>query len=220
MFDMNIGEWLAAISVFCSLIGGAWYLFRKLSRRATNFLRPYELAVIHVIGDENHEGLVKTVSRLSDDIGGIKKELTPNGGSSVKDQVKQAAQNSVLVLGMIRAREDTDDESGSFQTSVDGAWVWASRSTLRWSGRSMLELIGQGWLTAVHPEDRADVRHEWHTAVEDRREFDHTYRYLAPDGKTATRVRTKAIPLLNDRMEVSGWFGAITLLERIAEPTE
>ena len=46
----------------------------------------------------------------------------------------------------------------------EGHWTWASPQWLAFTGQSLEESLGRGWLDAVHPDDRAASLHAWHRA--------------------------------------------------------
>jgi PAS domain S-box-containing protein len=65
----------------------------------------------------------------------------------------------------------------------DGARTWVNRPVLEFTGRTLEELAGEGWLDSVHAEDRARVRSEYAAAVAARTPFQMEYRLLRHDGE-------------------------------------
>ena len=85
---------------------------------------------------------------------------------------------------------------GIFQTDTDGARTFVNDRWCELAGMRRDRALGEGWLAAVHPDDRARVENEWSTAVDERRDFALEYRFLRPDGTvvwvaaTASATRT------------------------------
>jgi two-component system CheB/CheR fusion protein len=66
--------------------------------------------------------------------------------------------------------------------------------------------MGEGWIDAVHPEDRGEVMRQWNNAVATRGGIDLGFRLRGPDGSwRCSRVR--ALPLFNIDGTVRKWVG-------------
>ncbi|MCP3136037.1 GAF domain-containing protein [Pyxidicoccus xibeiensis] len=103
-------------------------------------------------------------------------------------------------------------------TRPDGAVVEDSPTWRAFTGQTYEEWSGQGWLDAVHPEDREVAARAWIAAVAERRPYEVDYRLRRPDGSyTPTRVR--GVPVLNEDGGVREWVGTNTdiSLQRRAE---
>ncbi|MEO3873784.1 SpoIIE family protein phosphatase [Nonomuraea sp. B12E4] len=78
------------------------------------------------------------------------------------------------------------------------------------TGQFWADYRGEGWLRAVHPDDRAGVRETWPEARRQGR-WDHTFRLkLAGDGYR--HVRTRAVPVIENG-EVVEWVGTCADIE-------
>lgn len=121
----------------------------------------------------------------------IKKELTPNGGTSIKDTVNKLATSmdkiviSIESLSTQGTRMELRQQNilnsvtiPTFETDKNGECVFANKAYLDLIGRSMDEIRGPSWINMIHPEDRAKVRSEWAAAVAERRNFELTYRVV------------------------------------------
>jgi PAS domain S-box-containing protein len=91
-------------------------------------------------------------------------------------------------------------------TDADGLVTEDSPSWRAFTGQTLEEWLGYGWLNAIHPADRAHAGQHWRAAVADRRELDTEFRlrHAATGGWRWTSVR--AVPLRNDGA-VRGWVG-------------
>lgn len=76
------------------------------------------------------------------------------------------------------------------------------------TGQSLADLQGNGWLDAIHLDDRAFVAKAWSQAIERRTGYNVTYRICLKDG-TYRWVNARAAPVLNAVGEVKEWIGVL-----------
>ena len=98
---------------------------------------------------------------------------------------------------------------GIFRTDPAGVTTYVNPMWCEISGLTCEEAVGNGWLRAVHPNDRLNIEQEWQRASQTGTESVAEYRFLHPDG-SVTWVIGQAIPETNDRGEVVGYVGTIT----------
>lgn len=102
-----------------------------------------------------------------------------------------------LVDGMAQANWETD---------ADGMIVTDSPSWRAYTGQSLQEWLGAGWLDAIHPDDQAYAEASWLDAVAHPRQVDAEFRLRSVQGGWRwTNVR--AVPLLDEHGEVIKWVG-------------
>jgi PAS domain S-box-containing protein len=79
----------------------------------------------------------------------------------------------------------------------------------RWiTGQTLEEYLGNGWLDAVHPEDRERVERDWRGCVQDGKIFDSRYRVRTKTG-SYRHYDVRAVPIERDG-EIIEWVGAST----------
>lgn len=67
-------------------------------------------------------------------------------------------------------------------------------------------MLGDGWLDAIHPDDRAFAERQWREAIEACTPVDAEFRLHAPEGGWRwTNVR--AAPVVDDRGAIEQWAG-------------
>lgn len=137
----------------------------------------------------------------------IEGELRTNGGSSVKDLLlKIAARQDVS--DQIRRTLADEREMCLFETDEKGLCVWVNSTYARLIGMPAASFLENGWVNAVHPEDREDAADGWSFAVEQRREWRGELRFQTADGRVL-RMGGSAIPLRSGN-KVVGYFGQLT----------
>jgi len=79
----------------------------------------------------------------------------------------------------------------------------------RWiTGQSLEEYLGNGWLDAVHPEDRERVERDWRECVGGGKIFDNRYRVRTKTG-SYRHYDVRAVPIERDG-KIIEWVGAST----------
>ncbi|MGB9835014.1 MAG: PAS domain-containing protein, partial [bacterium] len=98
---------------------------------------------------------------------------------------------------------------GIFRTDAQGSTTYVNPRWCEISGLKPEEAPGEGWLKAVHPEDRERVKEEWKKATKEGSRSLVEYRFLRPDG-TITWVWGQATPETDSKGKIQGWIGTIT----------
>ncbi|MBI5155039.1 PAS domain S-box protein [Candidatus Poribacteria bacterium] len=95
---------------------------------------------------------------------------------------------------------------GIFQVDARG---WCTYTNSRWktiTGRGFTESLGDGWKTALHPDDRAAFVERWSVFEKEGGPFSHQCRVLAPGGDVRW-VNLRATPLQTDEGTRTGYVG-------------
>ncbi|HEX5580162.1 MAG TPA: ATP-binding protein [Gemmatimonadaceae bacterium] len=107
------------------------------------------------------------------------------------------------------------------ETVADVVWTGDAHARMtdvaawcRLTGQSEREARGDGWLDAVHPDDRAPAREALAAAVAAGARYEHEYRLRLADG-AHRRVRACAVPVHGDDGTVAEWVGTLVDVEAI-----
>ncbi len=98
---------------------------------------------------------------------------------------------------------------GVFETDAKGRLTFANERMLRLTGRTLPQLLGLGWLEAVHPEEREEFGRGWHKALAGRSEFSAEVR-LRPARGAVLWVSALVRPMRDAASRVSGYLGALS----------
>jgi len=93
-----------------------------------------------------------------------------------------------------------------WSTRPAGDMVEDSPSWRAFTGQSARELLGRGFLDAVHPEDRERAVLAWQDALSDKSPYDAEFRLRRADGSYA-EVLSRGVPVLDDDGTVLEWLG-------------
>ncbi len=92
---------------------------------------------------------------------------------------------------------------GIVVTDSNGSCIYSNHNFQKISGLSIDECLGSGWLRQIHPEDFQEISNAWIHANQTAKSFEHTLRYLRPDGSISwCSFKAAAI---NATDTVSGW---------------
>ncbi|WP_298318908.1 PAS domain-containing sensor histidine kinase [uncultured Aquimarina sp.] len=147
----------------------------------------------------------------------FQKEVSENSYSTFKDvyhsltyRQKFEEAEKVIQLSENRYQTLTDiSPVGIFMTKANGKTTFVNEKWCKISGLSQQEAMDDGWLKAVHPEDRKKLKSGWYDDAKKRDSSHAEYRFLRPDG-TIKWVLGQAIPEYNEKKEVMGFVGTTT----------
>ncbi len=97
---------------------------------------------------------------------------------------------------------------GIFETDASGSTTYVNETWLQYSGIAFEEAMGDGWLDAVHPDDREWLQKGWHSKTEMKSESFSEYRLVDKQGRQRW-VNGKAVPVFYADGKVSGYVGII-----------
>lgn len=98
---------------------------------------------------------------------------------------------------------------GIFRTDQNGATTYVNPMWCRISGLPEAEALGEGWLAAVHPDDRESLSKGWQETVLLQKPSLADYRFIRLDG-TVAWVMGQATPEMNSENQIVGYVGTIT----------
>jgi PAS domain S-box-containing protein len=154
----------------------------------------------------------KRLSALESSLGGkldeIIKELKPNGGSSIKDQLNRL-ETAVSISQAERLLLLDSIPQGVFTSDTKGRWLWVNDALRKTVGGSLAEFVGNNWENTVSTEDRETVVREWTRAVEQRRDFNLYFNMTNLDTNETKKVHVIATPANNFNNEIIGWNGVV-----------
>jgi PAS domain S-box-containing protein len=114
-----------------------------------------------------------------------------------------------LILSEKRFRMLTSNAPvGIFQTDSEGNCIYVNERWIELTGLTEKEALGQGWVKALHPEDKESIFNDWYYAAANQLEFSREYRYLKPDG-TINWVHGNAISLRDKAGLVTSFLGTV-----------
>jgi PAS domain S-box-containing protein len=77
------------------------------------------------------------------------------------------------------------------------------------TGMSLQQILGRGWIDALHPSDRQQTAEVWSKAVREKKLYDTQYRMLRHDGDYRT-VAVRGVPVKEIDGTIREWIGTCT----------
>lgn len=158
---MAYTEYTEYLTIILSLLGGVGTLFTYLWVKA---IRP----IIKVI--QSHASVMSSIDY-------IKKELTTNGGNSLKDTILDLKNT----CGRIEARQKVIEQrtkaalhyntSMLFETDTDGRLVWSNENFSTYFKYTQQNLEGYDWLSCIDEDDRENLLQEFKSCLKMNRKF-------------------------------------------------
>jgi PAS domain S-box-containing protein len=95
-------------------------------------------------------------------------------------------------------------------TDARGAFVAPQPAWERYTGQTWDEHRGQGWIKALHPDDRARVQEQWAQARSERATYENEGRVWHAASARYRYCVARAVPLLEHDRSVREWIGTLT----------
>lgn len=121
----------------------------------------------------------------------------PDGGAALSarqssEASPQAVRHRLLIESWAQA---------VWETNAEGSVVADSPSWRAYTGQTLDQWLGYGWLDAIHPEDRAYAERQWREAVAAKAPVDAEFRLRSPDGGWRW-TNLRAAPVLDEQCRV------------------
>lgn len=188
-------NWAAGLFTAAVTIGGFWWKWG---------IRAYRAVKSHF---SRFNVTCEAVAELKQT---ITKELTPNGGGSMKDTLTKVAESVAVLEGRHQAAMSHMPYPVWFSDAA-GECTWINRAYVREFGRDFNEVKDSGWLAGVATEDRHSVLREWELAVRMCSTFSMQYGMVTADGDRL-KVHAEAIPVMVNG-NPAGYVGTLQILE-------
>ena len=131
-------------------------------------------------------------------------ELNAELEARVRERTAQLASSNDLFQSLAEV-----SPVGIFRADAAGACTFVNRRWCEIAGLSPSRALGNGWLAAVHPEDRARIKAAWRAGIEAGTPSNAEYRFRRDD-RTITWVAAQTMELSPGSGEAAGFVGTIT----------
>ncbi|WP_414751944.1 PAS domain S-box protein [Anabaena sp. CCY 9910] len=98
---------------------------------------------------------------------------------------------------------------GIFRNDASGRCIFANERACNLIGSPLEDVLGEGWVQSLHPDDRLRIVREWNQAIKQNLPFKAEYRFRHPNN-VINWVISQAIPERGSNGEVTGYIGTMT----------
>lgn len=126
-----------------------------------------------------------------------------------RDITERKRAEETLINNELRFRTLTENAPvGIFQTDIAGKTIYVNETWLHFTGMTFDEALGDGWLNAIHPDDRPEQKANWYAKSAKGIATASEYRFIHKDGSTRW-IRGNAVPFFNNNNEITGFIGTV-----------
>lgn len=199
----SLVQWYYLLGIAAIIGGGMLFVWRKVVRPSYRYIRER----------------MRRVTEAFDSVAAIRKEVFPNGGSSLRDAVNSTSHtvremSRAVAMSIAQNRSLAEQmETGMFEGDANGLIVWANRSLRQVTGLRMEQIVGSGWVNAVHDDDRRRIENDWAMAMHNQRPFIAMFRFTHVGTGTSVPVHCEAYPIFASEDTTSGWLGLLRTRE-------
>jgi len=195
-------EWMmttltAIVSLLLTMVT-LWQRTKIIAVCSTVWRKTFGRAHAQIFQHLNEQG--ELISMMAD-------EIKPNGNGSIHQQLHRIAERQEDTIALQGAKMNADHQA-MFVTDVNGKVIANNRSHQMLTGFNIEQLMGDGWVNVIHPDDRQLVHDKWKEAVEEEREFSETIRYVTPNGRSYN-VRVEVYKQLDSNHKIRGYLGVV-----------
>ena len=108
---------------------------------------------------------------------------------------------------------------GIFQTDAVGKTIYINETWMEYTGLTFKEAVGDGWIVALHPDDKKLQLSQWIDKSKKGVESSSEFRLIDKKGNTRW-VIGKATPLFDKNSNVSGYIGTLSDITEIKKAEE
>lgn len=152
---------------------------------------------------QNEEKLAENVEHLNDANAGLQQEIVER--KRVEEALRESDiryRHSIALTGQI-----------GWATRADGL-IEDITAWRKYTGQSVEEVKGWGWINALHPDDKERSAQVWKEAVDSKSNYETEYRVRRHDGVYRHFI-ARGIPILNEEGVIREWVGTcIDITER------
>ncbi len=196
---------VAIISSIVGVAGAGLKFFRYLKKKHANWLSAQLVAAF----EEKNKLIVDTNQKIDQ----ILKEVTPNGGGSMKDKInhinESLKENTELTKKIFHRQRWILDERNEpiFETDNNGKCIWVNKAYCILFKKDIKEFMGNGWKNNIAEHSKDRVYQEWDRCMLDGRKFEMIYDIVDSDGKS------HHVKCVATKTEDGGYMGSYDIMD-------
>jgi PAS domain S-box-containing protein len=155
-----------------------------------------ELKELREIVNANHEVATSWRSQFAKKIIYIEDQLRVNGGSTVKDLSLDTY--NLALLAQFRSQQTMNSSNvGMFEADSSGYWTWANVAVYDMLGLDSRQVLGNGWLSAIDPNEERIVHEQWKHTIEENIPYSWDFHVINKRTGIRRKCRSEATTLVS-----------------------
>jgi PAS domain S-box-containing protein len=150
---------------------------------------------------------IRSTHEMFEKLDSILYQLSPNSGGSLRDAIDRIEQNQTVAMNRLRSFF-SDSQTAYFEADEYGGYVWANKTFLDLTGRSLQDVMGAGWELVIEQGKRKEFVEEWQRAIESERDFESSVTVVRL-GRTSLPCSVSAHALRDNKGVVRSYIGTI-----------
>jgi PAS domain S-box-containing protein len=213
-----IGKWWVEISTF-GAVAAIWIKKAKsiveVSKKAAHAVKFY-FTFPFILDKKISENCINLDKRLNDQdmkLSVIEKEVTPNGGGSMKD-VLNSVSNLALIANLRTKQIIATHPVAIYECEpVNGRCITANSVLCDLFGLSEAQMLGAGWLSALSSSDRQNCWESFQKAIESDIPYEWNYTIVNHKTKETHKCRTEMVVLRDQKGRPILYQGVVEVVE-------
>lgn len=202
-----IAAYVAGLTALIGVIGWAWKkILIPLGKAASNVSDMYS----------THEYMLTEVTKIKDAVALIQ-QVSDNcrqNGEELRELVRQstmAAEASIVKTRLLY--EDSSSSSARYECNLKGELIWSNAAMQKLFGMHGEDMLKDGWLAGLHPDDIKKTAREWQETVKDWVPYIARYRIIHPTTGKEIPVEASAEIVRDFRGNIVCIWGRVTRLD-------
>ncbi len=179
-----IAAYVAGLTALIGVIGWAWKkILIPLGKAASNVSDMYS----------THEYILTEVTKIKDAV--VLMEQVANECRRNSEELRELVNQSTKVAesSIVKTRMLFEDSPNAyFECNMTGKCVWTNKALQQLFSSSADDMLGDGWLSKMHPDDIPKIAHQWRNTIEDWVPYVARYRLVHPVTGEETAVEATA----------------------------
>jgi len=162
---------------------------------------------------------IQSIPVILTKIENINKELSPNGGSSLRDKVNKISEKTFDISTSLDLISKTQsslmylDSTPIFKCDKDGYCIFVNQSWLTLTGlNDPIQAYGRGWFRTIDPNEKELVIEEWEQCIESQSVFDRIFTIYNSQTEKLIKVRCKSSYIYSNEQEIDSFIGILEII--------
>ncbi len=203
----RIATWQDAETVLAIIAACAGGLATTATAARWAWLRAIKVREARRERDARSQAILTRLDTLAEGVGQIAHEVRDNGGSSLKDVVREIRSSLALEVSARRVTETRAIWERRVQHDGTIVPVYVSPEWTHLTGLTREDTENGGWMRAIASADRERIVANAMEAWDDGRMFQAEYDVVNVLTGVRTAVRHRSTPVLDARGRIVGWVG-------------